>query len=241
MFQKALETGETQLSEEKIDISHSGTKQPYSLSVSPFPDDYNDGLLVIFRDLTDFTSARDKLAAAHCHIDNLTGEANKDALTQLWNRRYVENYLIPTFTKTKNLKSRFIALMDIDFFKDINDTYGHDIGDEVLVFFAKLTQKTFRSTDIIARWGGEEFLVILNQISDTSAFRALEAFRQKIESTYIAAASHDLRITVTIGYAWCGDSEDFNQTLKKSDAALYYGKRHGRNVVVKYKPGDSGT
>jgi diguanylate cyclase (GGDEF)-like protein len=233
LFLKAFETGQRQTSNDIINMGDAANTRHYSLSVSPFTYEHNinDGLLVTFRDLTEIIDARDQLTEAHSYINNLTDEVNKDTLTQLWNRRYVENNI---FSDEKNLNAHYIALMDIDFFKAVNDTYGHDVGDLVLVFLAELTRKSFRSHDVVARWGGEEFLIILDTIDEAGAFRALESFRQKVADTDIRIGSHCFRITVTIGFSWCGNNMTFSQCVKKSDEALYHGKRNGRNTIVRY-------
>jgi len=167
-------------------------------------------------------------------IDSLTTEANRDKLTGLWNRRYAEHILSGIFANQLGREGTFIAMADIDFFKDVNDTYGHPVGDQVLTFIAHVLAESFRASDTISRWGGEEFLIILRDTSHTGAYKVLENFRRKIERSEIKVEAHRLQVTITVGFAscdTCGVSTDF---INNSDTALYYGKRNGRNKVVYY-------
>lgn len=123
-----------------------------------------------------------------------------------------------------------MLLLDIDFFKRVNDQYGHDAGDAVLVHLAQLLKKQVRMTDYVIRWGGEEFLIILPGCELKQAERIAEKIRKKVEESDNGVCP----ITVSIGVA-PHEPGDYNITIKNADKALYQAKRSGRNKVVMYQ------
>ena len=133
-----------------------------------------------------------------------------------------------------------VAMFDIDFFKQVNDDYGHDMGDKVLVSFAQQLIQTFRDYDILGRIGGEEFAVCLPNTCINSAQTACERFRQEIEATSFPVINdieksnqHNFKITVSIGLSSASiELTSIDELLKQADKALYYAKDHGRNKVV---------
>ena len=145
-------------------------------------------------------------------------EAQIDELTQILNRRGFDN-------EVKNLKIGSIIFMDIDKFKDINDTYGHDFGDYVLKEFARIIKKNIRSSDVFARIGGEEFIIILPETSYIHAFKVAEKLKKAIES-------HDFQgVKVTASFGVSEFESDLEQAIKRADEALYEAKNSGRNQV----------
>ena len=164
-------------------------------------------------------------------IDSLTEEANRDVLTGLWNRRFAEQYLQALYRETAQKKRAFIGILDIDLFKNVNDAFGHDVGDEVLKWLSQEAQSSFRHSDIIARWGGEEFLLIVTDTDEKGAQKAFENFVAKIRDASLTVQDHYIRITITIGYAACAYTENYHDCIRQSDEALYYGKNHGRDQV----------
>jgi diguanylate cyclase (GGDEF)-like protein len=163
-------------------------------------------------------------------MKTLSAMANTDPLTGLFNRRYAETY----FTDILNTREGVpycVAMLDIDDFKRVNDTWGHACGDEVLVFLAGFLTASLRRSDLIFRWGGEEFLMILENVELPTAYAILDQLRQGLADTVIKTRERDLRITVTIGAAAL-DSAAVDDCIKKSDGNLYIGKRKSKNVVV---------
>ncbi len=151
---------------------------------------------------------------------------NTDPLTGLLNRRGMQ-----FFTKGMiDSKVPFsVLLIDIDHFKRINDTYGHDEGDEVLKTLAKIMLENFRKNDLCCRHGGEEFIVIIPNVNKQEVYESAERFRHAVE-TYII--NNVGRITVSIGIAsWPESSNSFTEVLKIADNNLYHAKNHGRNQV----------
>ena len=122
-----------------------------------------------------------------------------------------------------------IALLDIDHFKLVNDTYGRDVGDEVLIHFVKTVKKFSREEDIFIRWGGEEFILILKVKSKKSLEKALEHLRKIIEIQEFPTIG---KKTCSIGGTLYKSAEDIYATIKRADEAVYEEKNNGRNQVV---------
>jgi two-component system, cell cycle response regulator len=159
-----------------------------------------------------------------------------DQLTGLHNRRYMSRHLDNLIVQSKK-SGRPIAfvIMDIDFFKAVNDTYGHDIGDEVLREFAKRISANVRGIDLACRYGGEEFVVVMPDTDIAFAYTVSERLRQQIETTpfEISRTPGALSITISIGIAgWTGENDTAEALLHRADQALYSAKRTGRNKVV---------
>lgn len=167
------------------------------------------------------------------HILNNYIFANIDFLTKLPNRRK----LIQELTKFINLSRRYdkdlsIALIDIDDFKFINDTYGHDIGDLVLIEIAKVLKSSIRETDIVGRYGGEEFLLIFPETTIQDAVLISERIRLRIQNKEIFAGNIKLKITVSIGVsAYKTNGIEEMELIKAADVSLYHAKKHGKNRV----------
>lgn len=151
--------------------------------------------------------------------------ANTDYLTNLPNRRLVEKKLSE---KMKSDQTFSVILLDVDHFKNINDTYGHDIGDQVLKEFSRLIQDNIREQDIVGRWGGEEFIIIANRLSGKQAVIFSDRLRKLIENTSFC---HKEQVTASFGVAEYLQKERGQDILKRADVALYRAKENGRNNV----------
>jgi two-component system cell cycle response regulator len=159
-----------------------------------------------------------------------------DQLTGLHNRRYMSRHLdnLVTNAGTNNKPIAFVIL-DIDFFKSVNDTHGHDIGDEVLKEFAGRIAANVRGIDLACRYGGEEFVVVMPDTDVAFAYSVSERLRKGIETTpfKISRAPHSLNLTISIGIAGSEGADDTAAALlHRADQALYRAKRSGRNKVV---------
>lgn len=159
-------------------------------------------------------------------INEMDYHINRDPLTGLMNRRGL-NFAID---KQLNMNSFFsILLIDIDFFKKINDTYGHDQGDLVLKSLADIMQKNFRKNDVCCRYGGEEFIVLIPDVSKGEAYESAERFRKAIEQQFIENVGY---ITISIGIAfWPESSKDISEVFRIADKQLYEAKNSGRNCI----------
>jgi two-component system cell cycle response regulator len=159
-----------------------------------------------------------------------------DQLTGLHNRRYMSRHLDTLLSSAKkNDRPMAFVIMDIDFFKQVNDSYGHDIGDEVLKEFANRINANVRGLDLACRYGGEEFVVVMPDTDLAFACNIAERLRQSIETTpvKISRAPGALNITISIGIAKTeGEGDTADALLHRADQALYRAKRSGRNRVV---------
>lgn len=164
----------------------------------------------------------------------LTDMAVHDELTGLYNRRYLNEML----AREKGLCNRrsdgvfCICMFDIDHFKRVNDTYGHSGGDIVLSTFATLACQFIRTTDVLARWGGEEFLLLLPHTSIKFAQLCVERIQAGLEKTAFDGLPPSFRVTVSIGIAQYRPDETIEQMIDRADHALYRAKGRGRNCIV---------
>jgi diguanylate cyclase (GGDEF)-like protein len=172
----------------------------------------------------------------------LEKESITDPLTGLYNRRYLDRRLKEEFSRAKRYKTPLsILLVDIDHFKSVNDTHGHQAGDLVLSYLAKLTLNAVRTSDIAARYGGEELLVIAPNTAESAAGALAERLRQHIENHELVLTRDPgnrqvVRITVSVGVAVVdGEMEKAQQLVQQADEALYRAKKEGRNRVVVHK------
>lgn len=155
-----------------------------------------------------------------------------DALTKLYNRRYFESNFEREFMRVKRYNSALsIAIIDIDFFKKINDTYGHSCGDYVLREVAYLISKAFRQTDFVFRYGGEEFVVILTETAGDGAVTPLERLRKSIEDYNFKFHGENLKVTISIGISSNTEFETSWEMFDDADKALYEAKNDGRNRI----------
>ncbi len=163
--------------------------------------------------------------------DRLAKEAGTDELTGLNNRRKAMEYL-DRISKAGHYNSISIAMGDIDFFKDVNDTYGHDAGDEVLKYVANTFKSICKDSAFISRWGGEEFLIIFPNKNGDDAFIILEDIRNHIKDSVIKVKGNDIKITITFGLTEYDFRSDIKECVKSADERLYTGKNSGRDCVI---------
>jgi len=193
-----------------------------------------------------------KLNAANKRLLQLNKQLRKlaitDSLTQLYNRRYVDDWLKNhAFTNTYSKSCYSIMLLDVDHFKSINDTLGHDSGDMVLRHLASIVQRANRDTDIVGRYGGEEFIVVMPETDVAGAVQMAERVRSAIEEASIEVNSGSVRITVSIGLATnraaLNNGSEFDLTpaeayfsgralVAQADKSLYAAKEQGRNRCI---------
>ena len=159
--------------------------------------------------------------------------ASRDALTGLINRRHMRELLeLEQRRCVRGVRTMLLAQMDIDHFKSINDTYGHGVGDMALKAFAQTVRDNIRNSDVLARWGGEEFVLLLSDTDVAGAMLTLQRVRAAVECTTMADAPPGLQMTVSIGLAEHMAGEMLEVTLDRADKALYSAKRAGRNQVM---------
>lgn len=188
----------------------------FAVTVNKFEDNY---YILSFTNIT-------QTMLNHIKLENKT---IRDKLTNAFNREYFEQNsesIISDFTK--NSFTLGVAFLDIDHFKSVNDTYGHDVGDDVLINFVKVVKKFSREEDILIRWGGEEFILLLKIASHDSLEKALEHIRKVIELEKFNTIGN---LTCSIGATLYLENEDIFKTIKRADEAVYKAKNNGRNKV----------
>jgi diguanylate cyclase (GGDEF)-like protein len=167
-------------------------------------------------------------------IEEIKERAIRDFLTGLYNRRHcfdAGNELLETCHR--NGQAISCAILDIDFFKKVNDTHGHDVGDEAIKYFAKIMKDTAKEKDLIARIGGEEFCILIPESNKDSSYVQLEMLRQVIEQTPVASLPDGSNLFITCSIGCCLSSTlGLNEMMKVADENLYQAKEGGRNQVV---------
>lgn len=164
-------------------------------------------------------------------MEELQDQAFLDSLTGLYNRRYAEQYFKELAHSPLLAENTCLAIADLDDFKKVNDTFGHDAGDTTLKTVAEIMLDNTRKTDRICRWGGEEFLLIINSVTVADAYRTLDKVRQIIYDTPITHDDKEFPISITMGMAQM-NVHDITGSLEVCDRKLYVGKNSGKNTVV---------
>ncbi|MCL2580045.1 MAG: sensor domain-containing diguanylate cyclase [Oscillospiraceae bacterium] len=166
--------------------------------------------------------------------------ATIDPLTGVHNRRYFMENVAKNISRVERLGGQsYIMLLDLDHFKHVNDEYGHQSGDKVLVSVAELVGEILRPYDLFARYGGEEFILFISDISESGALHLAERIRAKIAQTPIEVPGTSITITASIGLAHAGVQSEIDRAVFAADTAMYKAKSGGRNRVVLHHEGDS--
>ncbi len=191
-------------------------------------------------DLRELTASLEKKVAKRTkelrqRNQELTVMAISDPLTKIYNRRHFFALAEKEYLRAQRYQHPLsLVLIDVDYFKEINDTYGHQIGDEMLVNVADFFQKNIRSADIVGRYGGEEFIILMPEISCQYASLIAERLRKCIAETPQVKTNHEIMLTISLGVS-CWDSKEdlsFDSLLHRADQALYRSKNDGRNRVT---------
>jgi diguanylate cyclase (GGDEF)-like protein len=193
---------------------------------------HTNGLLIVFTDITEIKMLQAKLEH----------QAYYDELTQIYNRRAFFQHCKQSFAEAKKISSAYtIVLIDIDYFKKVNDTYGHHVGDQLLVHVARICQTQLKEGQFFARYGGEEFVLALNGYTESEGEVIANKLRRNIETNLLTTIEGDISVTISCGLAEATKEteETLYQLLNKADKALYLAKQEGRNRVCVYtKHGD---
>jgi diguanylate cyclase (GGDEF)-like protein len=182
----------------------------------------------------DLKRTQDELKKAYAEMEKL---ATTDPLTNINNRRSILACGEQEFERYQRYKCQFsVIILDIDHFKKVNDNYGHDVGDKVLVKVAHLLQKSIRIVDQIGRFGGEEFLIILPKSSLKDAILVAERLRKSVEQLSFNTSDPSFKVTISLGVDSCqATDENIDQIIKRADQALFVAKDNGRNQVYSLK------
>jgi diguanylate cyclase (GGDEF)-like protein len=166
-------------------------------------------------------------------MEDLEYKAHNDQLTDIYNRHYFNQHLINEIEKYKRDKNPFsLVIFDIDNFKSVNDEHGHQIGDQILQEITLLLKTKIRKYDILARWGGEEFVILLQGTTQQNAKKVAEYIRKVIENSKFVG---NLEVTCSFGIAEVSSIDDHEDLVKKADVALYRAKNDGKNRVETYR------
>lgn len=156
-----------------------------------------------------------------------------DQLTQLPNRRYIDSYLDNQIRDFQTLGIPFgVFMLDLDLFKNVNDTYGHNVGDLVLQMVAGTLRGSMRKNDFIGRWGGEEFVAILRNVNADELRIIAEKVCKIVEQSGLTHGKDSIRVTISIGATMVAPSDSAYTIIQRADDALYTSKREGRNCVT---------
>ncbi|MBP6095560.1 MAG: GGDEF domain-containing protein [Methyloversatilis sp.] len=173
---------------------------------------------------------RDELEKAFERIREM---ATRDELTGLHNRRYMLDRFAQQISRMERSGARFcVCIADLDHFKHINDAHGHGVGDEVLCKFADIARTSLRESDLLARWGGEEFLFLLPDTGADQASVSIERVRASLAAQVIVAALPSLTVTFSAGLTEFRHGESADHAIERADLALYRAKNQGRNRTV---------
>jgi diguanylate cyclase (GGDEF)-like protein len=169
-------------------------------------------------------------------LDKMKQQANIDVLTGLYNRRFLEDYARKLFAMARRRETPVgLIMLDLDHFKNFNDVFGHEIGDRMLRHFAKTVTASMRETNLAARFGGEEFIVVLPDTNTKSCTLVAERIRKAVMSMVVPSNTEKPlpQLTVSIGIAVFPEhGQNLEEVIQASDKALYESKRLGRNRVT---------
>ena len=172
-------------------------------------------------------------------LDRVRQEAIHDPLTGLSNRRAFDERLADSLDETlKELKSICLLMIDVDHFKNINDKHGHQIGDKILQYIASVLKKNFKGKDLVARFGGDEFAVIVENAPSAGVHNVAETVRKLVDESNLKRTDTGEPlgdVTVSIGYECARSGDTPDKLLDRADKALYQAKQKGRNRVLGYK------
>ncbi|MFE8070338.1 GGDEF domain-containing protein [Marinobacteraceae bacterium S3BR75-40.1] len=172
-------------------------------------------------------------------VSELDHAARYDGLTNLVNRREGHRQLELAMDRLQVINTTFcVLLIDVDLFKRLNDTYGHDAGDHVLKTLSDIFSSTCRKSDVVSRWGGEEFLVLLLDTNREEGLNMAERIRRAVEEYPFDYQGEPLKVTLSIGLADSSEAPELDTLLKEADRRLYVAKSEGRNQVRDAVPGE---
>ncbi len=195
-------------------------------------------IAIIIYDVTDIASNRKALENANNELEKLS---RTDMLTQLNNRGFWEECLSQEFSRFQRYQTTCsVVMFDIDHFKKVNDTYGHQAGDEAIRQVSRVLRENLRKTDVAGRYGGEEFGVILGNTDAENAIIFCERVRNQVQAIVVKHEGQEIKFTVSLGISQANpDTENYKAWLEQADQALYAAKQGGRNQTIVYSPKNS--
>lgn len=179
-----------------------------------------------------FTENKDEVSLRNS-LENYKKQSLEDPLTKAANRRYFSAIIESKIREYKIMGTTFgIAFLDIDNFKHVNDTYGHEVGDKVLKILAETIQSNLRKHDSLGRWGGEEFVILFSDVDSEGLLIVAEKIRKLIASSSLHLSDQNLNVTVSIGATIVVDNDDPESIVMRADQNMYISKKSGKNKVT---------
>jgi diguanylate cyclase len=177
--------------------------------------------------------AEQEVARLHAELEQASDMVRHDALTGALNRKGMEEALEREVGRTRRKEAPLcVAMLDIDNFKKLNDTYGHDTGDQALVHLTQVVRETLRPQDTLARYGGEEFIVILSDTGLENGVQVMVRVQRELTRKFFLHRNDKLLITFSCGVAELAREEEAAAAIKRADQAMYLAKRAGKNRVL---------
>ncbi|MCL6271589.1 sensor domain-containing diguanylate cyclase [Sansalvadorimonas sp. 2012CJ34-2] len=225
----AVAMDDGKMHESELYLRHKkGHRIPVNIKVSPLTDD-NDCVVGASALIADISNQ----AANTLKLKELEKLALLDNLTQLGNRNFIDKEIKERLCEFKRKGTPFgILFFDIDNFKRVNDTYGHDVGDKVLKFVADTLSSSSRPFDFYGRWGGEEFIGIIRNIEQPGLEQLGCRLRRIIESSHVLEGDNKIRVTISIGATVVNITDTEKTLIKRADTLLYQSKDSGRNCIT---------
>jgi diguanylate cyclase (GGDEF)-like protein/PAS domain S-box-containing protein len=206
-----------------------GHRLPVAIGVAPISDNQQNiiGAVEIFRDNSTTVAALERLK-------EVEGLVYLDALTKIANRTYLETFIVAKFNEFRRLGWSFgVIFIDVDQFKSVNDTFGHQTGDLVLKMVAQTLVKNCRSFDLVGRWGGEEFICIISKLKDTDEIIVIaERLRTLVESAWVDLPDCSLHVTISLGVTLARLQDSPETLIQRADGLMYRSKATGRNCIT---------
>jgi len=214
--------------EARVYLHHKeGQRVPVAVKIAPVRDSKGEitGAIEIFRD----TSTLDHTKS---EIEKLKKQVYTDALTGVGNRKYLDLLLNKHLAEQRSIQMQFgLIFLDIDHFKQFNDTYGHLVGDAVLTLVAKTVAGVLRDFDVVCRMGGEEFVAIIPNTNSKIVAEIAERARMFVEKTWLEHEGQELKVTISVGATMSRLDDDPQSILARADELMYSSKKGGRNRV----------
>ena len=219
-----LQTGK--INENDVFLEHKfGYRIPVSVKTFPLYDD-DQNIIASVEVFTDLRYKKDKYEE-NLHLKQVM---QRDELTQVYNRRYLEFYLNQLLNEAKTFKQSFgILFIDIDHFKNVNDNYGHNVGDEVLKIISSTIQSNLRKQDLVGRWGGEEFIVVVKEGDINTLIEISERLRQLCKNSTYKDGKNTINVTISIGGSLYKNGQTIKELIEHADQNMYHSKNTGRD------------
>jgi len=206
-----------------------GHRLPVAIGVAPITDKELNimGAVEIFRDDSATVAALE-------HLHELEDLAYLDGLTHIANRTYLENFIVGKFNELRRLGWSFgVIFVDVDRFKQVNDTYGHQTGDKVLKMVSQTLVKSCRSFDLVGRWGGEEFVCVISKLKDQNQIVYIaERLRALVESSWVSLTDCSFQVTISLGVTLARIQDTPETLIQRADGLMYRSKTAGRNRIT---------